>query len=272
MSQTQPRQLTLCADDFGQSEAINQGILRLLELHRLGAVSVMSQGPTWVSGASALHDHAGTADIGLHLNLTHRFNQANFARPLSAWLLTAPIGWIDSVAVRDSFRQQIDLFVKQLGRLPDYLDGHQHVHAFAGIRHVLLEVIADYWQGQSVPWVRAPDQLLDDGGVPLKSWVLRSATHGFTAVLKSAGLPHNAGFAGVYSLTADANFAQLMQSWLWQLPANTLIMVHPAEHGTDTRDPIRAARLIELEYLRSPAFMQQLQSADVTLARLVATH
>jgi predicted glycoside hydrolase/deacetylase ChbG (UPF0249 family) len=270
MSQSITRQLTLCADDFGQSDAINQGILKLLELQRLGAVSVMSQGAAWTVGAAALQDHTRTADIGLHLNLTHRFDEANYAQSLPAWLLRAPIGWIDSAAVRDSFRRQIDLFVKHLGYLPDYLDGHQHVHAFAGIRNVLLEVIAEYWQGTITPWVRAPDQLLDDGRVPLKAWVLRTATRGFTATLKSAGLPYNAGFAGVYALTPDANFAQLMQTWLLRLPANTLIMVHPAEHSNDTQDPIREARVIELTYLRGPVFMQQLQSAEVTLSRLVA--
>jgi predicted glycoside hydrolase/deacetylase ChbG (UPF0249 family) len=271
MSQTSMRTLTLCADDFGQSTDINQGILALLSLKRLAAVSVMSQGPAWALGAPALKEHQQTADIGLHLNLTHRFDSDTYVRPLAAWLVSAPLGWVDRQAVRDTFRQQIDLFVKHLGRLPDYLDGHQHVHAFAVIREIVVEVIAEYWQAQAKPWVRAPDQLIDNGRVPFKAWVLRTATSGFTAHLDNAGLLYPAGFAGLYALTLAANFPERMAGWLRQLPTGTLIMVHPGERSSDISDisdPIRDARYAELQHLQSLQFADRLQSAGVRLARL----
>jgi predicted glycoside hydrolase/deacetylase ChbG (UPF0249 family) len=266
-SQTNTRTLSLCADDFGQSTEINQGILALLSLKRLAAVSVMSQGPAWAVGAQALKAHDQTADIGLHLNLTHRFDRDTYVRPLAAWLISAPLGWVDRQGVRDSFRQQIDLFVKHRGRLPDYLDGHQHVHAFAVIRGILVEVIAEYWQTQAKPWVRAPDQLLDDGQVPLKALVLRTATSGFAAHLSNAGLRYPAGFAGLYALTPSANFPQLMQAWLQQLPSGTLMMVHPGEQSSDVSDPIRDARYAELQHLQSLQFGDHLHSANVHLVR-----
>ena len=267
MNPTTQRSLTLCADDFGQSVAINRGILQLLELNRLHAVSVMSQGPAWPVGAAALNEFRQVAEIGLHLNLTHRFGDDVYARPLSVWLLRTSLGGIDQRAVRDTFRRQIDLFAQHLGRLPDYLDGHQHVHAFPWIREVLVEAITEYWQATSSPWVRAPDRLVDDGQVPLKAWVLRWATRGFTAWLKRAGLQHHAGFAGLYALKPEAKFAQLMQGWLHSLPTHTLIMVHPGERSDATDDPIRAARYLELEYLRSAEFGEQLRSAAVELTR-----
>jgi predicted glycoside hydrolase/deacetylase ChbG (UPF0249 family) len=266
-SHTTTRTLSLCADDFGQSTEINQGILSLLSLKRLAAVSVMSEGPAWAVGAQALKAHDQTADIGLHLNLTHRFDRHTDMRPLAAWLISASLGWVDRQGVRDAFRQQIDLFVKHLGRLPDYLDGHQHVHAFAVIREILVEVIAEYWQTQAKPWVRAPDQLLDDGRVPLKAWVLRTATSGFAAHLGNAGLRYPPGFAGLYALTLSANFPQLMQVWLQQLPSGTLMMVHPGEQSSDVSDPIRDARYAELQYLQSLQFGDRLHSANVHLAR-----
>ena len=268
ISQATARTLTLCADDFGQSTAINQGILALLSLNRLAAVSVMSQGPAWVMGAPALKEHQQTADIGLHLNLTHRFDSNTYVRPLAAWLVTAPLGWVDRQAIRDAFRQQIDLFVKHLGRLPDYLDGHQHVHAFAVIRDVLVEVIAEYWQAQDKPWVRAPDQLIDNGRVPFKAWVLRTATGGFTAHLNKVSLLYPAGFAGLYALTPEANFPEQMADWLQELPTGTLIMVHPGEQSSDVSDPIRDARFAELQHLQSLQFADRLQTAGVRLARL----
>lgn len=270
MNRVNNRLLTLCADDFGQSAAINQGILQLLQLDRLHAVSVMSQGPAWAVGAPALNEFREGVDIGLHLNLTHRFGNDIHARPLSVWLLRAFSGGIDQRAVRDTFRRQIDLFVQQLGRLPDYLDGHQHVHAFPGVREVLPELISEYWQATNPPWVRAPDRLIDDGRVPFKAWVLRRATRGFVERLEHTGLRYNTGFAGLYALTPSADFVQLMQEWLHSLPTNTLMMVHPGEQSDDTHDPIRTARYIELEYLRGAAFGEQLRAAGVTLARLAS--
>ncbi len=272
LNQATTRTLTLCADDFGQSTEINQGILALLSLNRLGAVSVMSQGPAWAIAANALNEHHQTADIGLHLNLTHRFDSNTYTRPLPAWLISAPLAWVDRQAVRDTFRRQIDAFIKHLGRLPDYLDGHQHVHAFPVIRAILIEVIAEYWNTASKPWVRAPDRLLDSGQVPLKAWVLRTANRGFAACLDKAGLHYPTGFAGLYALTPSANFPQLMQAWLQQLPSGTLIMVHPGDQSSELSDPIRAARYVELQHLRSSLFADRLESADVQLVRFSATH
>jgi hypothetical protein len=44
-------------------------------------------------------------------------------------------------------------------------------------------------------------------------------------------------------------------------------MVHPGERSDDADDPIRAARYLELDYLRSAEFGEQLQSAAVELTR-----
>ena len=171
----------------------------------------------------------------------------------------------------DLFRRQLDLFVKQFGYLPDYLDGHQHVHAFPSVRAVLAEVIIEYWQGAPRPWVRAPDQLLDDGQMPFKAWVLTSATRGFADSLKGAGLRHNVGFAGLYALTPQSNFPVLMQGWLRHLPSHTLIMVHPGEASDDADDPISAIRSVELAYLSSTDFAKQLLTHEIRLSRLSFT-
>lgn len=264
------RLFTLCADDFGQSASINEAIVELARRDRLGAVSVMSQGPAWPQGAAQLNEGRDTADIGLHLNLTHPFPGAPSVRPLGWWLLATALGRVRRDAVRAAFQSQIDAFVEHAGRLPDYLDGHQHVHAFPVIREVLTEVIANNWQGQPLPWVRAPDCLVDDGGVPLKAAILRGATRGFAAHLQRAGLRHPPRFGGLYALAADANFSSLMRRWLHDLPAGTVLMVHPGKQGADTGDPIGAARVAEYDYLSSDAFEQDAQSADAGFVRFPA--
>lgn len=261
------RLFTLCADDFGQSRPINDAILELVRCYRLGAVSVMSQGPAWEEGARALKECQQMADVGLHLNLTHRFKGSPCVRPLLWWLCAAPLGLIRREPVRAAFQAQIDEFVKHFGRLPDYLDGHQHVHAFPIIREVLTELIADNWQGQPLPWVRAPDCLLDAGRVPLKAWVLRRATRGFAEDLERIGLRHTRRFGGLYALAAQGNFAKLMRGWLNELPSGTLLMVHPGKQSFDLSDSIRAARLEEYAYLNGREFAQDAIAADASFVR-----
>ncbi len=261
------RLFTLCADDFGQSEKINAAVIELVRVQRLGATSAMSQGPAWAQGAREIRDYLKVVDVGLHLNLTHRFSSETLARPLEWWLLAAPRGWIKRQAVRDTFLRQVELFERYLGRLPDYVDGHQHVHAFPLIREILTEVIAECWRGQPQPWVRAPDCLLDSGGVPFKAWVLKRATRGFAAHISAAGLNYTRQFAGLYALTSAAPFEKLMHRWLHQLPSGTLLMVHPGHQAFDHSDPIAAARFNEYQYLTTRALSDDCQSADASLVR-----
>ena len=47
-------------------------------------------------------------------------------------------GRLPLAEIADEFRRQIDAFAAAMGREPDFLDGHQHVHAFPGVRHALF--------------------------------------------------------------------------------------------------------------------------------------
>ena len=40
----------------------------------------------------------------------------------------------------DEFMSQLRMFVHSLGRPPDFIDGHQHVHLFPQIRDAVLQV------------------------------------------------------------------------------------------------------------------------------------
>ena len=47
--------LILCADDFGQSEAIDLAIIDLIKKDRLSAASCMTLSPRWVESAKKTH-------------------------------------------------------------------------------------------------------------------------------------------------------------------------------------------------------------------------
>ncbi len=273
------RRLSLCADDFGQSAAINQGILSLIGRGRLQATSVLSEGPCWADGAaqlkallsSSVSDHAsGMAEVGLHLNLTHPFDGATMVRPLSRWLLVSMLRQVPQAQVRDSFLQQVEAFVRHFGRLPDYLDGHQHVHAFPVVRDVVMELIDRCWQGETTrPWLRVPERLTGDDA-PFKAFVLRTSTRGFGTLAEACGLRTTPAFGGLYSLRADDGFEGRMKRWLRASPDRTLIMCHPGmtdRSAADPTDPIAPARAVEYAYLASDAFVDDCTRCGVTLVR-----
>lgn len=259
------KRLTLCADDFAQSDAISAGILELLAAGHLSATSVMSQAPSWASRAAELKTFDGKADIGLHFNLTHPFGEQ--ARPLSHWLMKSQLRQLSRPTLRDAAVLQIDLFCQHFGRLPDFIDGHQHVHALPVVRDALFEAVAQRWQGQTLPYLRSPDRLGHPGDNRLKALVLRSVSTGFDDGARELGFSTTPWFGGMYSLTPQADFAGLMQQWLARTPDRGLIMCHPGHPAQDKEDPIAATRDKEFRFLSSQAFVELCGQYGVELAR-----
>jgi predicted glycoside hydrolase/deacetylase ChbG (UPF0249 family) len=259
------KRLTLCADDFAQSPAISAGILQLLHAGRLSATSVMTQSPLWPALAPALKELAGQADIGLHFNLTHPFTAS--ARPLSNWLLRSQLRLLSAEALCAQWLAQIDLFSEHFGQLPDFIDGHQHVHALPVVRTALFAAIEQRWSGADKPYLRAPDKLADGGDSAFKARVLQGLCTGFAGQAQRRGYRITPWFAGLYSLTAQADFAGLLRRWLLECRDDSVLMCHPGLSATDASDPIGPARAAEYAYLLSAQFAEACQAADVQLSR-----
>jgi predicted glycoside hydrolase/deacetylase ChbG (UPF0249 family) len=259
------KRLTLCADDFAQSPAISRGILQLLASGRLSATSVMSQSPYWPELAPELHTLAGQVDVGLHFNLTHPF--AASARPLTYWLLRSQSRLLSQPELRDLLLAQIDRFTEHFGQLPDFIDGHQHVHALPVVREALFAAIALRWPGAAKPYLRAPDALGDGGDSGFKAWLLKLLCRGFSHDAQQLGYSVTPWFGGLYSLTAQADFAGLLQQWLRVCPADGLMMCHPGLPSADLSDPIGPARAAEYAYLCSAQFAADCLAAGVEIGR-----
>lgn len=257
--------LTLCADDFAQSPAISAAILELIACQRIAATSVMSQSPLWPALAGELAGLAGQADIGLHFNLTHPFTDD--ARPLSHWLLKSQARLLSRSWLRDGLLRQIDSFTEHFQRLPDFIDGHQHVHALPVIRGALFEAISLRWKDGERPYLRAPDRLGHAGDSWLKALVLKGVSKGFARHADALGFATSPWFAGLYSLTPETNFAELMQRWLALCPDGSLLMCHPGHAASDGDDPIGAARALEYRYLSSQRFDEDCQRNAVVIRR-----
>lgn len=268
------KRIILCADDFGQSPAISRGILQLVRAARLSAVSCMTEADAWRDHGAALAQHAGTIDIGLHFNLTHPLPaQQLAARPLGAVLSAALSGRIDAAAVTAALHAQLDRFEETVGAPPHFVDGHQHVHVFPGIRHALLDALAARYPRRG-PYLRNVNPHLGAGGNPLrdgagafKTGLLKLLNIGFARAALRRGLPCTRGFGGIYSLRPSEDYGALMRRWLAAANDADLLMCHPGLAASDAADPIAAARSRELQYLSSAEFAEHLHAAGVALAR-----
>jgi predicted glycoside hydrolase/deacetylase ChbG (UPF0249 family) len=269
----------LCADDFAVNESAARGIAKLASMGRLSATSVMVLSPRWPQDVALLHDLRGRIDVGLHLDWTSGFAAASgHGMSLSAAMLKATLGSFGSDAAatvtRGVIERQLDAFEAQWKAPPDFVDGHQHVQQFAGIREALVQALASRYGagGAQVtgnahrPYLRISRAAA--GTFELKSRVI--AAMGAAALEKlatKAGLGVTASLLGVYDFSGGpARYAGLMDGWLSAAPVGCVIMCHPAQ-AAEPGDEIGVARAQEFAYLGGTDFAAALAMAQVHLVR-----
>lgn len=270
---TKTKNIILCADDFGLSAEISKAILTLVDAGRLSAVSCMSSMPDFAPVAAQLVARKQRAQLGLHFNLTEGQLLAHPERDcftLNQLLLKTHLRLSDRSLIAAELHAQIDRYVELMGALPDFIDGHQHVHQFPQIRDILLRVYQQRLINK--PWVRVTYP-----AVMYAPYRFKTAVLGFTGgrvlsvCLKQLAIAHNTLFAGIYDFAADADYRHLFRHWLEEASTNTLIMCHPGL-GERAEDAIAHARLNEFHYLGSDAFLVDCAEFGVSLAGLASSY
>ena len=231
--------LIVNADDFGLSEAANEGIVHA---HRNGivtATSIMANGSAF-EHAIDLARATPALDLGVHLTLVGEKpvldpqtipslvgedgrlldSSRSFARRYMA-------GRIDRADVQRELTAQMEKVQQQ--RLPiTHLDGHQHLHLFPRV----FDVTVDLARTHQIDWIRIPNE-------PLKGYMF-GAPAGWPRVLELLAVKHfcrravrrwpmrAAGFAGFYhgGRLNRRNLATVLR----RLPAGGLceLMCHPS--------------------------------------------
>lgn len=265
------RPLLLCADDYGLARGIDETIARLVRAGRLGAFSCIVNAPAWGADAVQVPSlRAAGAQAGWHLNLSEGVPLSPALAAVWPQLPTLPrllalshLGRLPRAALRDELAAQWQAFVAATGRVPDFVDGHQHVHQLPGVRPLLLDLLAQ--RGRGVP-VRATAPLAGPG-FGFKRWVI-GATGGFALAraLARAGIARNHCLLGAYDFET-ADYRGLMRGWLTQVPAEgALLFCHPGTRSADApADVIAAAREREAAYLGGEDFAHDLAAAGVRL-------
>lgn len=255
-------QIILCADDFGLSPGVSAGILELLGAGRLSATGAMTNLPSWGAGARALAPFASRADLGLHFNLT-------CGPPLTPMPTLAPQGdlpplrKVAAAALRESaaraeitqeLTRQLQAFEEAMGRAPDFVDGHQHVHALPAVRDIVIRTVAARYPVGSV-YLRDPADrmgaILRRGVAVTKALTVAGLARGFAAAARQAGLPVNQGFSGFSPFDATRDTGADFARFLVDAGPCHLIMCHPGHVDEELRwrDAVLASREAEWRWL-----------------------
>jgi predicted glycoside hydrolase/deacetylase ChbG (UPF0249 family) len=252
----------LCADDFAITEGVSRGIEELARARRLSATSAIVNQPGWQKAAERLRSLRPFVAAGLHLNLT-------LGSPLGPTPGLAPdgefpdnitliqrciTGGIDTGEVASEIDRQLDRFEEGLGVQPDFIDGHQHVHALPRIRHALIDVLSRRYRHQR-PLVRDPGDhalaILCRRTAAHKAMVISALAYGFGDKLRAAGFPTNHGFSGVSPFKLDIPFAKELAHFFTSRGPRHLVMCHPGypDAALAELDPVVERRRHELDAL-----------------------
>ena len=127
------KKLIVNADDFGQSEGVNKGIIKAFEQGILTSASLMVRYPA-VYAASA-YAKRNNLDLGLHVDLGEWILRNN------EWATVYEVVSSDDVlAVKEELNKQLEAFYRIHGKNPSHIDSHQHVHKNENIKTVFLEM------------------------------------------------------------------------------------------------------------------------------------
>jgi chitin disaccharide deacetylase len=275
---TQPAPIWLCADDYGISPGVNRAICDLIRRGRLNATSVMVVGPAIgreeISALQSAADASPRCAIGLHATLTAPFRPLSMHfRPLDGGMfLPFPkllraglLRKLDAEIIHAELKLQLATFAGMFGRMPDFVDGHQHVQLYPTLRDAFLAAVKEL-----VPkaWVRQAGRSASLRLAEPKALFLDILSRQFRARAARAGIAVNPAFAGAYDFSRKSDFGALMRGFLDRLPAQAVVMCHPGfvDELLLSLDPLTHQREREHAYLVSEQFPALLAEKQLTLS------
>ncbi|MBK2094006.1 ChbG/HpnK family deacetylase [Francisella philomiragia] len=266
------KKIIICADDFGMSQNINNAIVELLKKNIINATSCMTNMPEFKQGISELKRiYNNSINVGIHLNLTEGtpFTEAKSLVsndsfiPVSKLLIKSQLRFIKYKDVYNELKYQIKYFIDNWGNLPDFIDGHQHVHHFPIIRKALVSLYKEFNMYNKQTYIRSTYNMSKPD---FKSKVIYySGAKKLNKMLVSNNLKHNTSFAGVYSLESSAeDFQKVINHAYKNIQDGGIIMCHPAK-AIDKNDPIGKSRLREYKYFKSAQALDDQKNNNIVL-------
>ncbi|MCY4512522.1 MAG: ChbG/HpnK family deacetylase, partial [Bdellovibrionales bacterium] len=136
--------MILCADDYGQNQAISDGILNLIQARKINSVSCLVTSSCWKERAPHLKPFLQNIEIGLHLTLTEPKPVLLPSRSLKALAMSCYLKQLNKKDLIREIGAQMSLFKEAMGKFPDYVDGHEFCHHFPTVREALMEAAEEF--------------------------------------------------------------------------------------------------------------------------------
>ncbi len=253
--------MLLVADDYAYTSEISKSILWLLENGKIAGTSCMTVTEAWAKDFEALKElsiRKPDIQIGLHITLT-----GDWLKPAShalKWpcfpsmpdlLLRSHLHKLNPDLIEREIATQLAIFEHDFGRLPDFVDGHEHVHLFPQIREACVKALRTAgFRG----WVRqcgGPLKGLLKRPHRIKSLFLNYLSHSFKYHADRHGIRYNKEFAGIYDFSLQSDFNNLLHTWQETAGEDSVCMCHPgvATSMSGTPDPIAQSRAREMQVL-----------------------
>lgn len=267
------KNILVCADDFGQNEAISAGILQLANNNRINAISCLVNMLGWQEKSTELHRLAKPIYLGLHFNLTDgqalsqqwRTNYSSSFQRLSHVIKQSYGRALHKHIIMAELQAQFDAFTEKMGFYPDFIDGHQHIHQLPMIREVVVDF---YQQKKLIAFCRSTlskQKFLSLSSFPKRQLISLLGGIVFKKLLREHTIPTNSSFAGIYNFHKAHNYQYYFKQFLKISDHRGLIMCHPGHQSADFNDPLYQYRHHEFNYLMSNDFLIDLKNEQCQL-------
>lgn len=275
-SQTEIKQITLCADDYGQNTVISEGIVHLAEQGRINATSCMVNSEAWNETYQPLYALQSSTYIGLHFNLTHgaalspdwKKKYGASLPGLASLLKQSCFRRLNPTIIATEIKAQVDAYTLAMNAYPDFIDGHQHIHQLPVIRDALLGIYADLPVGIFIrKTCNGWGDVLSTDGFPKRQSIALLGGIAFQKCLAHRALPANTSFSGIYNFKDAINYRHYFNEFLKHSQDGGLIMCHPGNSSDDISDPLRLYRHYERDYFMSDEYLSDLKSHSFQLKR-----
>lgn len=241
----------LCADDFGLTEGVSYGILDLIGMERLSAVSVLVNGAAWAQAGPELVRLKPRIGIGLHLSLagTRSIARAEIAVEIA---------------------RQIARFCDVTGFAPDFISGRDNAHVLPHVRAGLFLALERTGLASDV-WLRDPSErltaILKRGRGRGRAITANALALGFAGQARRRGIATNDGFSGFASHARDYPVERDFQRFFQHLGPRPVITCRPGyvDDALGRMDGPAESRSRELMYLSSTRFTDLLDVLRITL-------
>lgn len=257
--------IIVCADDFGTSFEVNDAIIELLRQKRISAVNCLVTGRAWDEEADLLKDFKDIVDIGLHLSYRDI--------PFNKILISAYLRRLGRKTIFKEFQSQLSCFFEKLGRLPDFIDGHNHIHQLPVFRLALMDLINT--MGAEKIYIRNSAISLRDIFARkisiLKNILIAIPGSSLKKYLSKRRIHTNDDLLGIYDFNTDKEAGKIVEAFLKTAKRpNSILMVHPGygnKRCNYKNNCFDSKRKQEMEYLESEQYKNLLEHLGFYLTR-----